>query len=108
MHPWINSDIKKIRMPSRLPHHQLPDNVRNLSLAKRLRQHQPRSRLSVNSMYFIGLLVHFFSRAGSWPALICCAPECRASSAVQNVDIVVSQVDDPHPAAGGINHYRGG
>ncbi|HED2507895.1 TPA: hypothetical protein R4Y84_003112 [Klebsiella michiganensis] len=27
---------------------------------------------------------------------------------VQHVDIVVGQVDDPHPAAGGINHHRGG
>ncbi len=27
---------------------------------------------------------------------------------VQHVDIVVGQVDDPHPAARGINHHRGG
>ncbi|EMV6293870.1 hypothetical protein AAC895_003153 [Escherichia coli] len=27
---------------------------------------------------------------------------------IQHVDIVVSQVNDPHPVAGGINDYRGG
>lgn len=27
---------------------------------------------------------------------------------IQHVDIVVSQVDDPHPTAGRINDYRGG
>ena len=27
---------------------------------------------------------------------------------IQHVDIVVSQVNDPHPAARGINHHRGG
>lgn len=27
---------------------------------------------------------------------------------IQRVDIVVGQVDDPHPAAGRINDYRGG
>lgn len=27
---------------------------------------------------------------------------------IQHVDIVVGQVDDPHPAAGRINDYRGG
>lgn len=27
---------------------------------------------------------------------------------IQHVDIVVSQVDDAHPAAGRINDYRGG
>ena len=27
---------------------------------------------------------------------------------IQQVDIVVGQVDDPHPAAGRINDYRGG
>lgn len=27
---------------------------------------------------------------------------------VQHIDIVVGQVDDPHPAARGINHHRGG
>lgn len=27
---------------------------------------------------------------------------------IQHVDIVVSKVDDPHPAAGRINDYRGG
>lgn len=27
---------------------------------------------------------------------------------IQHVDIVVGQVDDPHPAARGINHHRGG
>lgn len=27
---------------------------------------------------------------------------------IQHIDIVVSQVDDPHPAARGINHHRGG
>lgn len=27
---------------------------------------------------------------------------------IQHVDIVVSQVDDPHPAAGRVNDYRGG
>ncbi|EPK5548103.1 hypothetical protein L7L52_005242, partial [Klebsiella pneumoniae] len=27
---------------------------------------------------------------------------------IQHVDIVVSQVDDPHPAAGRINDYRCG
>lgn len=27
---------------------------------------------------------------------------------IQHVDIVVSQVDDPHPIAGRINDYRGG
>ena len=27
---------------------------------------------------------------------------------IQHIDIVVSQVDDPHPAAGRVNDYRGG
>lgn len=27
---------------------------------------------------------------------------------IHHVYIVVSQVDDPHPVAGGINHHRGG
>ncbi|MGQ9078339.1 hypothetical protein [Klebsiella pneumoniae] len=27
---------------------------------------------------------------------------------IQHVDIVVGQVDDPHPTAGRINDYRGG
>lgn len=27
---------------------------------------------------------------------------------VHHIDIVVGQVDDPHPTAGGINHHRGG
>ena len=27
---------------------------------------------------------------------------------IQHIDIVVSQVDDPHPAAGRINDYWGG
>ncbi len=27
---------------------------------------------------------------------------------IQHIDIVVSQVDDPHPTAGRINDYRGG
>lgn len=27
---------------------------------------------------------------------------------IQHIDIVVSKIDDPHPAAGRINDYRGG
>lgn len=27
---------------------------------------------------------------------------------IQHIDIMVGQVDDPHPAAGRINDYRGG